>query len=144
MRIDVVELHDAFTSDCRPTGYRAPALRIRSRLCRIGLLSQKPADRQTRQLPSNLSGGLIGCMHAVGASGIMQVFEIATQLWGRWAEIHGDEKRWEEFGRKKPEDWTDLQVEGAKRALSISHAGVGSHVTATVLMDPDHLLKKDS
>jgi acetyl-CoA C-acetyltransferase len=83
-------------------------------------------------------------MHAVGASGIMQVFEIATQLWGRWAEVHGDEKRWKEFGRVKPDDWTDLQVKGAKRALSVSHAGVGSHVTATILMHPDHLLKKDA
>jgi len=27
--------------------------------------------------------------------------------------------------------------------MAISHAGVGSHVTATVLMNPDHLLKKD-
>ncbi len=50
----------------------------------------------------------------------------------------------EEFGREKPADWADLQVQGAKRALSISHAGVGSHVTATILMDPDHLLKKDA
>jgi len=34
-----------------------------------------------------------------------------------------------------------LQVKGAKRGMAISHAGVGSHVTATILMDPDHLLK---
>jgi acetyl-CoA C-acetyltransferase len=35
-------------------------------------------------------------------------------------------------------------VKDAKRALSVSHAGVGSHVTATILMDPDHLLKQDA
>ena len=27
--------------------------------------------------------------------------------------------------------------------VGVSHAGVGSHVTATVLMDPDALLKKE-
>ena len=103
-----------------------------------------PKTGKPGKLPSNLSGGLIGCMHAVGATGIMQTFEIATQIWGRWAEIHSDEKIWKAFDRKKPADWTDLQVKGAKRALAISHAGVGSHVTATILMDPDHLLKKDA
>ncbi len=56
--------------------------------------------------------------------------------------MHGDEKLWKKFDRKKPSDWTDLQVKGAKRALAISHAGVGSHVTATILMDPDHLIEK--
>jgi acetyl-CoA C-acetyltransferase len=34
-------------------------------------------------------------------------------------------------------------VKGAKRGLAISHAGVGSHVTATILADPNHLLKED-
>ena len=83
-------------------------------------------------------------MHAVGATGIMQTFEIASHIWNRWGELHGDPKVWEAFGREKPDDWTDLQVKGAKRALAISHAGVGSHVTATILMDPDHLLKEDA
>ena len=38
-----------------------------------GLRYRKPA----------VSGGLIGCMHAVGATGIMQTFEIATHIWNR-------------------------------------------------------------
>jgi acetyl-CoA C-acetyltransferase len=96
------------------------------------------------RLPSNLSGGLIGCMHAVGATGIMQTFEIASHLWNRWGEIHGDTSLWKEFGREKPADWENLQVRGAARGIAISHAGVGSHVTATILMDPDHLLKQDA
>jgi acetyl-CoA C-acetyltransferase len=79
-------------------------------------------------------------MHAVGATGIMQTFECALHIWDRWAELHGDEARWKEFNREKPADWKDLTVKGAKRALAISHAGVGSHVTATILMDPDNLL----
>ena len=39
-------------------------------------------------------------------------------------------------------NWEDLQVEGANRALAISHAGVGSHVTATIVVNPDHRLDK--
>jgi acetyl-CoA C-acetyltransferase len=70
----------------------------------------------------------------------MQTFECALHIWDRWAELHGDEARWKEFNREKPADWKDLTVKGAKRALAISHAGVGSHVTATILMDPDNLL----
>ena len=80
-------------------------------------------------------------MHAVGATGIMQTVEIGQHIWGRWAEMHGDEKKWEKFGRQKPDDWTDLQVKDAKRGLAISHAGVGSHVTATAIIHPDHQLR---
>jgi acetyl-CoA C-acetyltransferase len=145
--LDVVELHDAFTiSDVqtyediglRPYGYGREY--VESGDC----YHTNPHTGQPGKLPSNLSGGLIGCMHAVGATGIMQTFEIATHLWNRWAEMHGDQKLWDQFNRQKPEDWTDLQVKGAKRAMAISHAGVGSHVTSTILMDPDHLLKKDA
>jgi acetyl-CoA C-acetyltransferase len=145
--LDVVELHDAFTiSDVqsyedlgfRPYGFGRDF--VESGDC----YHINPHSGQPGKLPSNLSGGLIGCMHAVGATGIMQVFEIASHLWNRWAEIHGDPDIWAQFGRKKPDDWTDLQVKNARRAMAISHAGVGSHVTATVLMDPDFLLKEDA
>jgi len=78
------------------------------------------------------------------STGIMQTFEIASHLWNRWEELHGDEQVWKAFDREKPEDWTNLQVKGARRGMAISHAGVGSHVTSTILMDPDHLLKKDA
>ena len=81
-------------------------------------------------------------MHAVGATGIMQTFEIALHLWNRWGEVHGDERLWAKFKRKKPDDWTNLQVSGARRGMAISHAGVGSHVTSTILMDPDHLIRQ--
>ncbi|PKO02336.1 MAG: hypothetical protein CVU43_08240, partial [Chloroflexi bacterium HGW-Chloroflexi-5] len=142
---DVLELHDAFTiSDIqtyedigvRPYGHGREY--VESGDC----YHTNPHTGKPGKLPSNLSGGLIGCMHAVGATGIMQIFEVATHIWNRWAEMHGDPKLWQAFNRKKPEDWKDLQVKGAKRGMAISHAGVGSHVTATILMDPDHLLKK--
>lgn len=145
--LDVIELHDAFTiSDMqtyediglRPYGYGRDY--VESGDC----YHTNPKTGKPGRLPSNLSGGLIGCMHSVGATGIMQVFEIACHLWNRWGEIHGDKKRWKAFNRQKPADWTDLQVKGAKRGLAISHAGVGSHVTCTILMDPDKLIKKDA
>ncbi|MCU0639452.1 MAG: thiolase domain-containing protein [Candidatus Krumholzibacteria bacterium] len=144
--LDLLELHDAFTiSDVqtyedigvRPYGYGRDY--VESGDC----YHTNPKTGKPGKLPSNISGGLIGCMHAVGATGIMQTFEVATHIWNRWAEIHGDEKRWKEFNRKKPADWKDLQVKGARRGMAISHAGVGSHVTSTILMDPDHLIKKE-
>lgn len=145
--LDVIELHDAFTisdvqtyEDIGVRHYGEGRTYVESGDC----YHTNPKTGKPGKLPSNLSGGLIGCMHAVGATGIMQVVEVASHLWNRWAEIHGDDKVWKKFNRQKPADWTDLQVKGAKRALAISHAGVGSHVTATVLMNPDNLLKKDA
>ena len=145
--LDMVELHDAFTiSDIQ--SYEDVGIRpygegrdyVESGDC----YHTNPKTGEPGKLPSNLSGGLIGCMHAVGATGIMQVNEVAMQLWNRHGEIHGDPKRWASFGKEKPADWKDLQVKDAHRGLAISHAGVGSHVTATILMDPDHLLIKDA
>jgi acetyl-CoA C-acetyltransferase len=142
--LDLVELHDAFTiSDIQ--SYEDVGIRpygegrnyVESGDCyHINPLTGKPG-----KLPANLSGGLIGCMHAVGATGIMQVIEIGQHIWGRWAEMHSNQAKWDDFGRTKPEDWTDLQVKDAKRGLAISHAGVGSHVTATVVVDPNHKLE---
>jgi len=105
----------------------------------LATVPHEPEDGETGQAAIQPFGGLIGCMHSVGATGIMQVFEIACHLWNRWAEIHGDDKLWKKFNRQKPSDWTDLQVKGAKRALAISHAGVGSHVTATNIDGPGQI-----
>ncbi len=142
---DLVELHDAFTisdiqtyEDIGIRPYGEGRTYVESGDCYF----TNPHTGKPGKLPANLSGGLIGCMHAVGATGIMQTIEIAQHIWGRWAEMHGDQKKWDAFGRKKPSDWTDLQVKGAKRGLAISHAGVGSHVTATILIHPDHQLER--
>ena len=144
--LDLVELHDAFTisdvqtyEDIGIRPYGLGRTYVESGDC----YHTNPHTGVPGKLPSNLSGGLIGCMHAVGATGIMQTFEVATQLWNRWDEFHGSELIWHEFNREKPSDWQSLQVAGAKRGMAVSHAGVGSHVTATILMDPDHLLRKD-
>lgn len=144
--LDLVELHDAFTisdvqtyEDIGIRPYGEGRTYVESGDC----YHTNPKTGKPGKLPANLSGGLIGCLHAVGATGIMQVIEVMLHIWNRHGEVHGDPERWKEFGKEKPKDWTDLQVKGAKRGLAISHAGVGSHVTCTIVMDPDHLLKKD-
>lgn len=145
--LDLVELHDAFTISDVQT-YEDVGLRPygegRDYVESGDAYLVDPKTGKRGRLPSNLSGGLLGCMHAVGATGLMQIAEVGYQLWGRWDEIHEPDAKWREFGRKKPDDWTSLQVPGARRGLAISHAGVGSHVTATILMDPNHLLKEDA
>ena len=144
--LDLVELHDAFTiSDIqtyedigiKPYGHGREY--VESGECYL----VNPKTGKPGKLPANLSGGLIGCMHAVGATGIMQVVEIMLHLLGRHAEIHGDEKRWKAFGKRKPKNWIDVQVPNARRGMAISHAGVGSQVTCAILMQPDSLLKED-
>jgi len=144
--LDMAELHDAFTiSDIQSyedVGFR-PYGEGRDFVESGDCYHINPKTNEPGRLPTNLSGGLIGCMHAVGATGIMQTMECALQIWGKHGQIHGDPERWKAFGKEKPEDWKDLSVKGAKRTLAISHAGVGSHVTATILVHPDHLLKKD-
>jgi acetyl-CoA C-acetyltransferase len=142
--LDLVELHDAFTisdiqsyEDVGIRPYGEGRTYVESGDC----YHTNPLTGKPGKLPANLSGGLIGCMHAVGATGIMQVIEIGQHIWGRWAEMHSNQAKWDDFGRTKPKDWTDLQVKDAKRGLAISHAGVGSHVTATIVVDPNHKLE---
>ncbi len=84
------------------------------------------------KLPTNLSGGLLGGMHAVGATGIFQLVEIMWQLRGEWDKFHADPKYWERYSKKKPEDFLSLQVKDAKKGMAISHAGTGSHVTSII------------
>lgn len=65
------------------------------------------------ELPVNPSGGLIGGEHAVGATGVYQVAEIARQLRGEAGE---------------------RQVEGAGRGLALSMGGArGAYASATIL-----------
>ncbi len=143
--LDLVELHDAFTiSDIqtyedigiRPYGSGPDYIESGD------AYYTNPNTGEPGKLPSNLSGGLIGCMHAVGATGIMQVAEIFWQLQNRWSYFHEREEMWTRFGKTKPKDFVNLQVPNAKRGLAISHAGVGSHVTCSILMRPEAVIKK--
>jgi acetyl-CoA C-acetyltransferase len=126
---DLVELHDAFTiSDIQ--SYEDIGLRpygdgpdyIESGDAYLG-----------GKCPANLSGGLLGCMHSVGATGIMQIGEVMWQLQNKWGKYHLDPKMWERWDKTIPNDIENLQVPDAKCGLAISHAGVGSHITAAVL-----------
>jgi len=127
--LDLVELHDAFTiSDIQTYGDIG--------LTRYG---EEPSYITSGdayyggKCPANLSGGLIGTMHAVGATGIFSAIEVLWQLQGRYDEFHGADALWKKFGKTKPADWQSLQVPNAKKGLWVSHAGVGSHVTVGVL-----------
>jgi acetyl-CoA C-acetyltransferase len=144
--LDLVELHDAFTiSDIqtyediglRPYGSGPDYIDSGD-----GYLIDPETGKRGR-LPSNLSGGLIGCTHAVGATGVMQVAEVFWQLQNRWDYFHAGEEMWERFGKKKPDDFENLQVPDAKRGLAISHAGVGSHVTCSILQRPEAVIRKN-
>jgi len=80
--IDLAELHDAFTGteimsyeDC---GLCPPG--------EGGRLIDDGTVWPGGKLPVNLSGGLIGCGHAVGATGLMQTMEIVLHLRGAAGE----------------------------------------------------------
>ncbi len=127
--LDLVELHDAFTiSDIQTYGD-------------IGLrpYGQEPDYIESGdayfggKCPSNVSGGLLGTMHAVGATGIFQAAECLWQIQGKYDQFHGDPKIWSKWGKRKPKNWKSLQIPNAKKALWVSHAGVGSHVTVGIL-----------
>jgi len=127
--LDLVELHDAFTiSDIQTYGD-------------IGLTAYGEETKYITsgdayyggRCPANLSGGLLGTMHAVGATGIFSAIEVLWQLQNKYDKFHGEENMWRRFGKERPADWKSLQVNNPKRGAWVSHAGVGSHVTVGVL-----------
>ena len=127
--LDLAETHDAFSVSDIQT-YEDVGFRPYGR----GAEFVESGDAYLGgRLPTNLSGGLLGSMHAVGATGLFQLAEIYWQVRGEWDKIHGDEGLWSRFGKTKPKDFKSLQVENAKRGMAISHAGTGSHVTAIIL-----------
>jgi acetyl-CoA C-acetyltransferase len=135
--LDFIETHDAFTiSDLQTYGdvgltlYGEEQEFIKSGDCYL----KNPKTGKQGKCPANLSGGLLGSMHAVGATGIFSTTELMWQMQGKYDKFHGDPKMWERFGKKKPDDWESLQMQGdPKKGCYISHAGVGSHVTVGVL-----------
>jgi acetyl-CoA C-acetyltransferase len=136
--LDLVELHDAFTiSDIqtygdiglRPYGLEPDYIESGD------AYYMNPNTGRPGKCPSNLSGGLIGTMHAVGATGIFQGVECLWQIQQKYDKFHGDPKIWEFWGKKKPDDWQSLQIPDRDgcQAGWVSHAGVGSHVTMGIL-----------
>jgi acetyl-CoA C-acetyltransferase len=126
---DLLETHDAFTiSDIQTY----EDLGLRPYGCGREFIDSGDAYYEGR-LPTNLSGGLIGTMHAVGATGIFQLVELMWQLQQKWDKFHADPERWTRYGKKKPGDFRSLQVKNARRGCAVSHAGTGSHVTVSIL-----------
>ncbi|MEW5913964.1 MAG: thiolase family protein [Thermodesulfobacteriota bacterium] len=80
--LDLAELHDAFTG----TEIMAYEDCFFCEEGQGGSLIDDGTVMPDGQLPVNLSGGLIGCGHAVGATGIMQTYEVALQLRGEAGE----------------------------------------------------------
>jgi acetyl-CoA C-acetyltransferase len=130
--LDLLETHDAFTISDIQT-YEDIGLRPYGRGREF---IESGEAYYEGKLPTNLSGGLIGTMHAVGATGIFQLVELLWQLQGKWAKFHADPKMWQRWGKTKPAQFRDLQVRDAKRGCAISHAGTGSHVTCAILEKP--------
>ncbi|MDP3769552.1 MAG: thiolase domain-containing protein [bacterium] len=127
--IDVLETHDAFTVSDIQT-YEDIGLRPYGQ----GANFIESGDAYFEGLlPTNLSGGLLGTMHSVGATGIFQLAEIFWQLREEWAKFHADDRYWEKYGKTKPNNFKNLQVENARRGMAVSHAGTGSHVTCIIL-----------
>jgi acetyl-CoA C-acetyltransferase len=135
--LDLVELHDAFTiSDLQTYGDIGlrPYGQEQDYIESGDAFYINPHTGKPGKCPSNLSGGLIGTMHAVGATGIFQAAECLWQLQQKYDRFHGDSKIWKKWGKEKPEDWQSLQIpDTSKQALWVSHAGVGSHVTVGIL-----------
>jgi acetyl-CoA C-acetyltransferase len=134
--LDLVETHDAFTiSDLQTYGDVGLTLygREQDYVTSGESYLVNPKTGKQGKCPANLSGGLLGTMHAVGATGIFQCGEVAWQLQEKYDKFHDDPKLWERYGKEHPEAWQSMQVKNARRGLAISHAGVGSHVTCAVL-----------
>lgn len=127
--LGILETHTAFTvSD--PQTFEDIGLRPYGRGCEF---IESGEAYYEGKLPTNLSGGLLGTMHAVGATGIFQVAELFWQLQNKWAKFHEKENMWRRFGKEKPKNFKNLQVPNAKTGMAISHAGTGSNVVCTIL-----------
>ncbi|MDP3963987.1 MAG: thiolase domain-containing protein [bacterium] len=127
--LDLAETHDAFSVSAIQT-YEDVGFRPYGR----GAEFIESGDAYLGgRLPENLSGGLIGGMHSVGATGIFQVVEAFWQIRGEWDKFHADERYWQKFGKTKPKDFQSLQIPNARRGMAISHAGTGSHVSVIIL-----------
>ena len=80
--LDLAELHDAFTG----TEIMAYEDCFFCEEGQGGDLIDNGTVMPDGELPVNLSGGHIGCGHAVGATGIMQTYEVALHLRGEAGE----------------------------------------------------------
>ena len=106
--VDIVELHDAFTIlgviHLEDLGFAKKGEGWK--LVKEGEI--EPGGK----IPANLMGGLKARGHPVGATGLYEIYDVATQLLGR-------------AGKN--------QVEGAEIGLAQNVGGVGGTVAVTIL-----------
>ena len=105
--LDLVETHDAFTiSDLQTYGdvgltlYGQEQDYVTSGECYL----TNPKTGKPGKCPANLSGGLLGTMHAVGATGIFQCGEVLLAAPGQVRQVP-----------RRPEDVEALRQEEAGR-----------------------------
>lgn len=104
-QVDVAELHDAFTI-LEIMAYEDLGFAQRGR-------GGKFAEQEQQEIAVNPRGGILGCGHPVGATGVAQVAEITLQLSGK--------------------AWKRRQVKGCKTGLVHNLAAAGSSATVMVL-----------
>jgi acetyl-CoA C-acetyltransferase len=98
--IDVAEVHDAFT-----------ILQILAQED-LGFVEKGGGPMKNESLIVNPRGGIIGCGHPVGATGVAQVAEVAAQLAGKAG---------------------DTQVKDCRRGLVHNLAAAGSSATVIIM-----------
>ncbi len=112
-QIDVAELYDSYSGvelqACEALGFCAYGAG--------GPLSESGVFDLDGELPVNTSGGLLGRGAPVGATGIAQAIEIMLQLRGE-----ADPRR---------------QVANARRGLTDTHAGTGTHCVVNIFERQD-------
>lgn len=108
--LDLIEFHDAFTS-AEILSYEAAGLCPEGE---GGRLLEEGVVFPDGDLPTCPSGGLIGCGHAVGATGVMQTAEALNQLRGR-------------MGKR--------QLKKARRAMIQSIGGVACAFTVMIILE---------
>ena len=123
---DLIEIHDAFVisvvqtmEDLGMVPYGKAALLFNCLpLDEKGRTPVNPKIGGENGVYVNPSGGLIGQMHAVGATGNTQAVDVLWQMKGMIEEKYGH---------------SELQVPDVKKALFHSHAGTGSDITVTTV-----------
>ncbi len=123
---DLIEIHDAFVISVVqtmedlgmvPYGKAASLFNILP-LDERGRVPVNPKIGGENGVYVNPSGGLIGQMHGVGATGNTQAVDVLWQMRGMIEEKYGH---------------AEVQVPDVKKALFHSHAGTGSDITVTTV-----------
>lgn len=122
---DLIEIHDAFVisvvqtmEDLGMVPYGHACHLFNELPLKDGRVPINPKIGGDHGLYVNPSGGLIGQMHGVGATGNTQAVDVLWQMQGKIEEKYGH---------------AETQVPNVERALFHSHAGTGSDITVTTV-----------